>query len=133
MALELNDFIFKDRFVDITDMQFAQALQMVNAQFSGVYTLWSSLPPADARAKRELCVNYLMGWQLMMLYPDQSLNTSGTGGIPVQSKKAGPIFIRYREVVRQSGSGTLDLLTTNEYGLQALMMLQNAPENYVLY
>lgn len=131
--LELNDFKFKDRFVDISEPQFAQSLQLVNAQFSGVYRLWSSLPPAEARAKRELCINYLLGWQLVNMYPEQALDVSGTGGMPISSKKAGPVFIKYKDTVRQAGAGVLDLLTTNEYGLQALMMIQTAPENYMLY
>lgn len=128
-----DEFMFKDRFIDITEPQFAQALQIVNAQFSGVYKLWSSLPPAEARAKRELCINYLLGWQLMTLHPSQSVGASGSGGMPLASKKAGPVFIKYKDVVRQTGSGVLELLTTNEYGLQALQMIQLAPENYILY
>lgn len=130
--IELDDFKFRDNFVDITESQFALALSMVNAQFSGVYKLWSFLPPTEAKAKRELCINYLMGWQLMSLYPDKVVGISGTGGMPLLSKKVGPVFIKYRDVVRQ-GSGVLDMLTTNEFGLQALTMIQTAPENYILY
>lgn len=131
--VEYEDFIFKDKFQDLTDVQFHHALQMINAQFTGVYKLWHTLPPAEAKAKRELCINYLVGWQLMELYPDSAIGVSGTGGMPIQSKKAGPVFIRYKDTVRQSGSGTLDLLSTNEFGLMALQLLQNAPEMYMTY
>lgn len=130
--LELNDFIFKDDFVNLTDLQFAQALQIINAEFSGVYTLWSFLPPDEARAKRELCVNYLVAWKLMQVYPDNALNASGTGGIPISSKKAGPIFIKYRELLRQEDS-ILSMLTTNQYGIEALTMIQSAPEMYMVF
>ena len=130
--VELGDFIFKDKFLNLTDSQFMQALQMVNAQFSGVYSLWSFLPPDDARAKRELCINNLIAWQLVQLYPDQALGVSGTGALPIGSKKAGPIFIKYKSMVRQEDS-TLAMLTTNQYGITALTMIQSAPENYMVY
>lgn len=131
--MNLDSFRFKSNFVNLTDLQIQQALQMVNAQFSGVYSLWNILPPEDSAAKRELCINYLLAWQLMMLYPTQVVGVSGTGGLPIQSKKVGSVFIRYKEVIRQAGSGVLESLTTNQFGLEALMMIQSAPENYRMY
>lgn len=130
--VELNDFMFRDKFVNLTDTQFMSALQAVNAQFSGVYSLWSFLPPDDARAKRELCINYLIAWKLVMLYPENAVGVAGTGGMPIGSKKAGPIFIKYKNMVRQEES-TLSMLTTNQYGIEALTMIQNAPENYTVF
>lgn len=130
--LLLEDFTFKDKFVDLTDLQFSQALQMVNAEFSGVYTLWSILPPDEGRAKRELCINYLLAWKLASMYPEQALDVSGTGGLPLSSKKAGPIFIKYKNLVRQEDS-ILSMLTTNQYGVEALTMIQSAPEMYMVF
>ena len=130
--LLLEDFTFKDKFVDLTDLQFSQALQMVNAEFSGVYTLWSILPPDERRAKRELCINYLLAWKLASMYPEQALGVSGTGGLPLSSKKAGPIFIKYKNLVRQEDS-ILSMLTTNQYGVEALTMIQSAPEMYMVF
>lgn len=130
--VELNDFMFRDKFVDLSDAQLMVALQAVNAQFSGVYSLWSFLPPDDARAKRELCINYLWAWKLVQLYPEKAIGVAGTGGMPIGSKKAGPIFIKYKNLVRQEES-TLSMLTTNQYGIEALTMIQNAPENYTVF
>ena len=130
--VELNDFMFRDKFVGLTDTQFMSALQAINAQFSGVYSLWSFLPPDDARAKRELCINYLIAWKLAMLYPENAIGVAGTGGMPIGSKKAGPIFIKYKNMVRQEES-SLSMLTTNQYGIEALTMIQNAPENYMVF
>ena len=130
--VELGTFRFKDRFVGLSDSQFMDALQMVNAQFSGVYSLWSILPPEDAHAKRELCINYLIAWKLVQLYPEQAVGVAGTGGMPIGSKKAGPIFIKYKNMVRQEDS-LLSMLTTNQYGIEALTMIQSAPEQYMLY
>lgn len=130
--IKLDDFTFRDKFVGLTDLQFQQALQIINAEFSGVYTLWSFLPPDAARAKRELCINYLIAWKLMSMYPDSAIDASGTGGVPISSKKAGPIFIKYRELVRQEES-ILSMLTTNQYGIEALTMIQSAPEMYMVF
>ena len=130
--VELNDFMFKDDFLALTDLQVQKALQIINAEFSGVYTLWSFLPPDEARAKRELCINYLVAWKLAQLYPDSALNVSSTGGLPLSSKKAGPIFIKYKDTVRQ-GDSMLSMLTTNQYGVEALTMIQSAPEMFMVF
>lgn len=130
--IELEDFMFSDKFVDLTDVQLGRALQIVNAQFSGVYTLWALLPPPERDAKRKLCINYLLAWQLATLYPDQAIVSAGTGGMPLAAKKIDGISLKFRDVVRASGSGVLDMLTTNEWGLEALMMIQSAPDNYIL-
>lgn len=130
--VELNDFMFRDRFLDISDLQFNQALQIVNAEFSGVYSLWSVLPPKESFAKRKLCINYLLAWKLMQTYPDQVVSGAGMGGMPIDSKKAGPISLKYRNMVRQEDS-LLAMLTTNQYGIEALTMIQSAPEMYELY
>lgn len=131
--LLVGDFRFRHRFLSsLTDDLIAEALQAVNAQFSGVYRLWAFLPPDERKAKRELCINYLLGWWLANSYPDYAVGVQGVGAVPLSSKKIGPIALHYRDTIRQAGSGTLDMLTTNEFGLNALMMLQTAPESYML-
>lgn len=129
----LGDFKFANRFNDLTDGLLASAIQIVNAEFSGVYRLWSILPPGECKAKRELCINYLIAWWLANSYPDLAIDVSGTGALPVKRKRVQKITLDYRDPVRQSDSGILDMLTTNEFGLQALAMLQAAPEMYMLY
>ena len=130
--IQLGDFMFSNKFIDLTDEQLGKALQIVNAQFSGVYSLWAFLPPDERNAKRKLCMNYLLAWQLATLYPDQAILSTGTGGMPLSAKKIDGVFLKFKDLVRSSGSGILDMLTTNEWGLEALMMLQSAPENYIL-
>lgn len=133
-TLNLSDFKFRGNFTEeLTDQVLIFALTQVNAQFSGIYSLWSSFPLSEMKAKRELCINYLVAWKLMMLYPDYVLYGSGVGGIPLSSKRAGPISIQYKDLVRQSGTGILDLLTTNQFGLEALLMIESAPEMYQVF
>lgn len=131
--IQLADFMFSEKFIDLTETQLGKALQIVNAQFSGVYSLWAFLPPDERDAKRRLCINYLLAWQLAMLYPDQAILSSGSGSMPLKGKKIDGISLQYRDMVRSSGSGVLDILTTNEWGLEALVLIQSAPENYLLY
>ena len=129
----IRDFKFKDKFVNLTQAQLDNAFAIVEVQFSGVNKLWGFLPPLEADAKRELCFNYLIAWMLTNLYPGQTTGVASSGAMPLSSKKAGPIFIKYRDSVRQSGSGVLESLTTNEFGIQALMMIQCAPECYMFF
>lgn len=133
MTILFNDFKFKHKFVNLTQAQFDNAWSIVEVQFSGVYKLWGFLPPLEADAKRELCFNYLIAWMLTNLYPGQTSGVSSAGAMPLSSKKAGPIFIKYRDGVRQGGAGVLETLTTNEFGMQALQMIQCAPECYMFF
>lgn len=130
--MQIDDFKFSSYFTELTVLQLNNALQIVNAQFSGVYSLWTVLPPDEAQAKRELCINYLLAWKLMQMYPHQVQGIASTGGIPLASKKAGPIFIKYKSMVRQDDS-ILSMLSTNYFGLEALTMIQSAPECYMVY
>lgn len=128
----VGDFKFAHRFTGLTDDVLSQSIQIVNAQFSGVYSLWSLLPPLEARAKRELCINYLIAWWITNSYPKYAVGVSSVGAMPLTGKKIGPISLQYRDSVSQSGS-VLDALTSNEFGIQAMLMIQTAPENYVVY
>ena len=129
----VGDFKFADRFTNLTDSLLSQAIQIVNAQFSGVYGLWHFLPPLERQAKRELCINYLIAWWLTNSYPDLAIDVGNSGAIPLKSKHIQKVTLSYRDMVRQSGSGILDMLTTNEFGIQALSMIQSAPEMYMVY
>ena len=127
----VGDFKFAHRFSGLSDDLLSQAIQIVNAQFSGVYSLWSILPPSEARAKRELCINYLVAWWITNSYPQNAVNVSSSGAVPITTKKVGQVSIKYRDSVIQEGS-VLDALTSNEFGIQAMLMIQTAPENYMV-
>ena len=133
MTIIFDEFKFKHKFINLTQAQFDNAWSIVEVQFFGVNKLWGFLPPLEADAKRELCFNYLIAWMLTNLYPSQTSGVSSAGAMPLSSKKAGPIFIKYRDGVRQEGAGVLESLTTNEFGMQALMMIQCAPECYMFF
>lgn len=131
-TITLYQFLFRDDFVDLTDDQFQKALQIIDTEFSGIPTLWSILPPNVANAKRELCINYLIAWKLASLFPEQAIGAVGSGAIPLSMKKAGPITIKYSDTLRQ-GNSILSMLTTNQYGIEALTMIQSAPEMFQVF
>lgn len=127
----VDNFKFRENFLDLTDSEVLAALQIINAEFSGVYTLWSILSPAERDAKRELCVNYLVGWKLANMYPERTVGVGSTGTMPLTMKIVDRVHIHYRDTIRQ-GTGVLDMLTNNVFGMHALTMIQGAPENYMV-
>lgn len=131
IRITLDNFRLRNRFPMLTDEQLTNAIQLVNTQFYGVYEMWGSMPKDIQQSKRELCISYLVGWQLVTMYPNSCPNVSGMGAMPIKSKRAGPVAISYQDTVRQSNS-ILSMLTTNEFGIQALLMIQSAPETYLI-
>lgn len=129
MEFLAGDFTFRDRFRDLTDEQVTQACQEIQTRFAGVLTLWSVCRPAMRDAKRRLCMNYLVAWLLTNKYPGKAIGASGTGGLPLKSKKIADITLVYNLPLREDS--LLSSLTTNTYGVAALEMIQTAPENYI--
>jgi hypothetical protein len=130
--MRLQDFLYRDFFVGITDAKFAVALEMVKTRFHGVASLWEICDEETKAAKRRLCYSNLLAWQLMSLYPDSAQGVSGMGSLPLDMKAIHDIKIKYRDLIRQDTHGILDSLITNYFGQQALLELQSAPEMYML-
>ena len=126
-----KDFMFADRFYDITDNMLQQAINIININYAGIKSLWSTLRPQVAEQKRLLCYNYLVAWQLMNLYPLNVVGgVSGVGGMPLSSKSIHDIHLTFKDITAQNS--ILAELTTNVFGIQALTMIQTAPECYIL-
>jgi len=130
--------MFKDRFRDITDQELQVAVSYVNAMFSGVSSLWGgeycTLTLEEREAKRLTCYNFLVAWYLMQNYPGHvvgGVSGGGMGGMPLESKSMNDVAVKFKGIIRQNSS--MEMLTTNTFGMQALEMIQTAPENYVLY
>lgn len=136
MILRLQDFMFADRFEDLEESHVEMAVAYINTMFMGVGKLWGPevcvMSPEERDAKRRLCYNNLVAWRLTQMYPDKTVEgTGGTGSMPLESKSIDGINLKYKDVIRQGGA--MALLTTNSYGIDALEMIQTAPENFVLY
>jgi hypothetical protein len=132
--VQIKDFLFADKFINLTDEQLQVAIDMVKSQWQGVPTMWSNLPYHRAFRLRRLLYNYLLAWELMSLYPTQTTGVSGMGGLPLTSKQIGPVALRFRNSVAKGNEGTVfDALTTNWFGEQALLLMQSNSDNYRLY
>lgn len=124
-----GDFMFASKFKGLTDEMISAASLEIESRFGGVQSLWKVLPPKARDAKRRLCFNYLIAWQLMNMYPECAPGLSGTGGMPLTNKSIGDVHVGYNMPLRDKS--VLNNLTTNTFGLQALEMIETAPENYV--
>ena len=138
MTMRLQDFTFGNRFRDISDPELQEAVAYVNAMFPGVSSLWGAeycvLADIERNAKRLTCYNYLLAWYLMQNYPSKvigGISGGSTGPIPLESKSIADVSVKFRNMVRQGSQ--MALLTTNSFGIQALEMIQTAPENFVLF
>lgn len=134
----LQDFMFGNRFRDLTDPEIDEAISYVNAMFPGVAYLWGAeycvLTDEERNAKRLTCYNFLTCWYLVQNYPSKvvgGISGGSMGGLPLESKSMNDVAVKFRNVVRQGSQ--MSLLTTNSYGVQALEMMQSAPENFVLF
>jgi len=126
-----RDFMFANKFFDISDDVLQQTITMVELNYAGIKSLWGILPLQLAEEKRRLCYNYLVAWQLMTLYPLNVVGgTTGVGGMPLVSKSIHDVHLTFKETTAQDS--VLSELTTNVFGIQALAMIQTAPECYML-
>jgi hypothetical protein len=98
--------------------------------FYGVQYLWAIMPKDIAERKRRLCMNYLLGWQLLTQHPDKGRSISSMGAIPLTGKAIDDVKLNFASIERQAG-GLTDL-TTNAFGIEALLMIQSAPETFQL-
>jgi hypothetical protein len=129
--MKLSEFIFTDKFPQITDVELQRAVSMINAMFYGIDEMWSGMPQEIAEGNRRLLSNYLVAWQLTSMYPDKAVGVASMGALPISSKSIGPVAIRYRDSVLNKGS-VLDALQTNWFGYMALLMIQTNSDNWTL-
>lgn len=138
MLMRLQDFMFGNRFRGLQDPELQEAISYVNAMFPGVSSLWGAefcaLTDEERNAKRLTCYNYITAWYLIQNYPAKvvgGISGGAMGAMPLDSKSITDVSVKYRNVIRQGSQ--LALLTTNSFGVQALEMIQTAPENFVLF
>jgi hypothetical protein len=127
------DFLFIDNFPDLSVEQIERASEAARDIFYGVRTLWRvrGVPSEVAERKRELCYQLLTAWQLAMWFPQSVEGVAINGGLPLQSKSIKNISLSFLNIVRQGTS--LAELQLNPFGVQALEMIQSAPENFMLF
>jgi len=129
--MTVEAFMFRSKFRDgLTDEDVNTAIQCVEADWSGVPTLWRVLPAKQRDAKINLCMNYLVAWWLADAFPALVNGVFTTGGVPLLEKEIGGVRLRFRD---QDVQDAYSKLKSNYFGLRALDLLLSAPEKYQLY
>jgi hypothetical protein len=126
-----EDFMFGENFRGISEEQIERAAGAVRDIFYGVRTLWGVMPHEAAERKRALCYQFLTAWQLAVWHPGNVVGVASNGGLPLQSKSIKNINLSFLNIVRQGTA--LAELQSNPFGVQALEMIQSAPENFMLW
>lgn len=103
----------------------ATAIQTVETEWSGIFTLYQRQP-----SKQAILEGYLVGWWLADLYPDKASGISGDGGMPLTSKSIGGVSVSRKDLEAQPG---LRQLESNAFGVKALSMIMAAPERFRIF
>lgn len=125
-----NDFIYADNFPSLTDTEINTAYTEVTVMYAGVAELWSVLSEPLKTQKRSLCYNLLTAWYLMDMNPTSATGVIGNGGMAVTSKSVGGTSLSFQDMDAQEG---IKQLNSNVFGQKALIMIQSAPERFMLY
>lgn len=98
--------------------------------FYGVGDLWSLHPRRTYEDKTRLCYGLLVAWYITDLFPDYSLGTISTGGIPIKAKSIGGVKIQFGDIASSAGAinnaDLLQALKSNVYGAKAYLMIKTS-------
>lgn len=129
--MTVESFMFRNKFKDkLTDEDIQLAINCINADWSGVTTLWRVLPVTQRENKVNLTLNYLVAWWLADAYPTLVDGVFTTGGVPLVEKEIGGVRLHFKD---QKVQDNYTKLKSNYFGLRALDLLLSAPEKYQLY
>ena len=124
------DFTYNDNFSGITPAQITSAIGVVETMFYGALQCWAILPDPQRTNMRLLLENLLVAWYLADIYPSQVRGIVSNGGLPLSGKSIGGTSVSFENIETQAG---MAMLKTNTFGLQALSMLNGAPERFYMY
>lgn len=125
-----SDFTYSDKFTGITPAQITSAISVVETMFYGALQCWAILPDPPRTNMRLLLENLLVAWYLADIYPSQVRGIIANGGLPLSGKSIGGTSVTFENIEAQPG---ITQLKTNTFGLQALSMLNGAPERFQIY
>ena len=125
-----SDFTYSDNFTGLTPTQITAAISVVETRFYGALLCWEILPDPPRTNMRLLLENLLVAWYLSSIYPSQVRGIVSNGGLPLSSKSIGGTSVAFESIESQPGMAELK---SNTFGLQALSMLNGAPERFYMY
>ena len=124
-----GDFMFAGRFNDLPQGAIEEAIAYIETAWCGIRTLWTKLQPVLRDQKRELCINYLVAWYLADLYPSTIQGVFTQNGANIRSKNIGGTEVSFNPRKVQA---SLEVLTTNIFGIRALDMITTCPDMFLL-
>lgn len=125
-----SDFTYSDHFDGLKPADITAAIGVVETMFYGALLCWEILPEPPRTNMRLLLENLLVAWYLSNIAPTQVRGIVSNGGLPLSSKSIGGTSVSFENIDAQPGMAQLK---SNTFGLQALSMLQGAPERYFVY
>ena len=128
--MQSTDFTYSWNFSGLTPMQVQTAIDIVETVFYGILLCWAKLPEPTRTNKRNVVENLLVAWYLANFYPGQTRGIVSNGGLPLSSKSIGGTSVSFENITAQEG---MEGLKSNVFGLQALSMIQSAPERLSIY
>lgn len=126
------NFYFANNFPTLQSQFIQVSINIVNADWLGIFKCWSTLNQAQQIAKQTVLENYLVAWNLGDLYPKALSGVIGNG-MPIDAKTIGGtkgVSITMKKMEVQPG---LEALMSNEFGILALRMLMTIPERFGIY
>lgn len=115
-----------------TDHIISSSIDAVYIMFEGINDLLSSgYDPVKDREKVNLCYGLLVAWYIQDMYPQYAAQVQSMGGIPLSSKRIGPITITYRS--NEKRDGNLFVLNSNAFGVKALAMIKTSSKIHSLF
>ena len=133
MYLTLNptDFLYTRNFTGFADngvSEIQEGIAQIQAQFSGVLNYyWGGLESSIQLSKRNYVFNLLVAWYMADKFPSNLVGVTGNAGLPMVKKSIGGVDITFEQYKVQED---MKVLTTNTFGMRALMMLLTAPERF---
>ena len=90
--MTVESFMFRNKFKDtLTDEEIQLAINCIEADWSGVSTMWRVLPAQQREMKINLTMNYLVAWWLADYEPSLVTGVFTTGGVPLIEKEIGGV------------------------------------------
>lgn len=102
-----------------------EAIEAVYSMWIGVSYLWKGHDEQVWFEKTRLCYRLLVCWYIADLYPDFSRGILSTSGLPIVSKKIGPITLTYgKDSLTPDSIDLLAPLLSNPFGAKAHLMIK---------
>ena len=104
-----------------------EAIETIYSMWVGVSYLWKGHDEQVWYEKTRLCYRLLVCWYIADIYPEFARGILSTAGLPIVTKKIGPISITYgKEALTPNSLDLLAPLLSNAFGAKAHLMIKTS-------